>query len=100
MTGMFGRPGPQRDRLRRFATLPTEVHLRRMKVEPALDRLNRYLDEAAMAGFPRVRVVHGRSGGTMKGAVHAFLGSHPLVTRYYAAAPAEGGAGVTIAELE
>lgn len=84
----------------RQISLPTEVHLRRMKVRDALEKLEKYLNDAAIAGLPRVRVIHGRSGGTMKKAVHDFLDKHPLVARRYPAAPSEGNGGVTIAELE
>ena len=100
---MSTRPDPTGDRLRRFAALPTEVHevhLRQMKVAPAMEKLERYLNDAAMAGLPRVSVVHGRSGGAMKAAVQGFLESHPLVATYYAAAPSQGGPGVTIAEMK
>ena len=97
---MSTRSDPIGDRLRRFAALPTEVHLRQMKVAPAMEKLERYLNDAAMAGLPRVSVVHGRSGAAMKAAVQGFLESHPLVATYYAAAPSQGGPGVTIAEMK
>ena len=100
MIRMSRRPDPSGDMLRRIAEFSTEVHLRRMKVQPALRKLDRYLDSATLAGALRVKVIHGRSGGSMKAAVHRFLESHPLVETYYAAAPAEGGPGVTIAELK
>ncbi len=99
MTSNRGRQDPE-SRLLRQANLPTEVHLRRMKVRPALDKLDKYLNDAVMAGFPQVRVVHGKGVGTMKKAVADFLASHPLVARQYAASPSEGNGGVTIAELE
>ncbi|HAL49712.1 MAG: hypothetical protein FI707_02170 [SAR202 cluster bacterium] len=89
----------QPSRLMKQANLPTEVHLRQMKVRAALDKLDRYLNDAAVAGFPRVRVVHGKGTGTMKRAVAEFLAGHPLVARQYPASPSEGNGGVTIAEL-
>lgn len=81
-------------------SIETEVHLRRMKVRDALDKLDRYLNDAAIAGLPRVRVIHGKGGGILKGAVHEFLDKHSLIARRYAAAPSEGNGGVTIAELK
>ena len=71
-----------------------------MKVRPALSKLEKFLDEAAIAGLHRVRVVHGKGTGTMKGAVADVLSRHPLVARHYAASPSEGNGGVTIAELK
>lgn len=71
-----------------------------MYVKEALEKLDRYLSDAAIAGLPRVRVIHGKSGGVLKAAVHEFLDNHALIARRYAAAPSEGNGGVTIAELK
>ena len=83
----------------RQASVPTEVHLRLMKVRPALDKLDRYLNDATLAGLPWVRVIHGKGTGTMRKAVQEFLSNHPLVAKHYPASPSEGNGGVTIAEL-
>ena len=94
------RPEDERSGLYRQVSLPTEVHLRRMRVRAALDKLERYLDDATVAGMLRVRVIHGKGTGTLKGAVLEYLSGHPLVSRHYAAAPGEGNGGVTIVELQ
>ena len=91
--------GDQPSRLMRAASFPSEVHLRHMKVRPALAKLDIFLNDACLAGLGRVKVVHGKGGGTMKGAVADYLSRHPLVTRHYAASPSEGNGGVTIVEL-
>ena len=94
-------PGGGRDsRLMRQISVPTEVHLRRMKVRDALDRLDRYLDDATVMNLPWVRVIHGKGTGVLKSAVLEFLSDHPLVGKHYPAAPNEGNGGVTIAELQ
>lgn len=90
---------PYNSRLMRQASVPTEVHLRRMKVRPALDKLDQYLNEATVAGLPWVRVIHGKGTGTMRKAVQEFLDKHPLVVKHYPASPTEGAGGVIIAEL-
>ena len=87
-------------RLLRRASVPIEVHLRRMKVRDALDELDRHLNEATIAGLPWVRVIHGKGTGALKTAVADFLSTHPLVARFYPASPSEGDGGVTIAELK
>ena len=79
--------------------MSSEVHLRQMKVGPALSKLEKFLNDASVAGLHRVRVIHGKGTGTMKGAVADYLSKHPLVARHSAASPAEGNGGVTIAEL-
>lgn len=76
-----------------------ELHLRGLHVEDALARLDRYLDRAARARLPWVRIVHGKGTGALRQAVHAFLREHPLVERWEVAGPFEGGHGVTIVSL-
>jgi DNA mismatch repair protein MutS2 len=76
-----------------------ELHLRRLTVDEALIRLDRYLNDAFMAGLSRVRIVHGKGTGTLRQAVREQLSKHPLVSSYQPAGYGEGGAGVTIVEL-
>ena len=71
-------PGGGDSRLMRQISVPTEIHLRRMKVRDALDELDRYLGDAAVMGMPWVRVIHGKGAGVLKGAVLEFLSDHPL----------------------
>ena len=78
---------------------PQEIHLRRLTVDEALERLKHYLEDAYVAGMSRVRVIHGKGTGTLREAVWEFLSTHPLVKAYYMAAPFEGDGGVTIAEM-
>lgn len=81
-------------------SVETEVHLRRMPVRQALDKLDRYLSDAVIAGYPWVRVIHGKGTGTMREAVREFLSKHPSVVSHRPAAPSEGNGGVTIAMLQ
>ena len=76
-----------------------EVHLRQLTVDEALLKLDRYLDNAFMAGLYQVRVIHGKGTGTLRQAVREELAKHPLVKSYRAAGYGEGDAGVTIVEL-
>lgn len=99
MTHKHGKDRPQ-SRLLSQVSVETEVHLRRMPVRQALDKLDRYLSDAVLAGYPWVRVVHGKGTGTMREAVREFLSKHPLVSGHRPAAPNEGNGGVTIADLK
>ena len=76
-----------------------EVHLRRLTVDEALLKLDKYLNDAFMAGLFRVRVIHGKGTGTLRQVVSEQLAKHPLVKSYRTAGYGEGGGGVTIAEL-
>ena len=92
-------PPKKRPSIVESISVPPEVHLRRMRVEPALVKLEGYLYAAKGAGHPRVRVIHGKVTGIMKAAVRNHLTTHPLINGYYDASPAEGNGGVTIAVL-
>ncbi len=76
-----------------------EVSLRGMRADDALDRLEKYLDRAYLAGLPYVRIVHGKGTGTLRKLTRDLLSEHPLVAEIRTAESHEGGEGVTIAKL-
>ncbi|HFD39202.1 MAG TPA: endonuclease MutS2, partial [Anaerolineae bacterium] len=76
-----------------------ELDLRGRRVEEALLELDRYLDDAFLAGLPWVRIIHGKGTGALRQAVRRRLREHPLVRSYRAGEQGEGGTGVTIAYL-
>jgi len=80
-------------------SIKDEVHLRRLTVDEALLKLDKYLNDAFMAGLYQVRVIHGKGTGTLRQAVRRELAKHLLVKSYRGAEYGEGGAGVTIVEL-
>ena len=80
--------------------IPSELMLRRLDVEEALFRLDKYLDAAFMAGYASVRIIHGKGTGAVKNAVWERLAQHPLVKSYALAPYGQGDSGVTIVDLE
>ncbi|MCH8273461.1 MAG: endonuclease MutS2 [Armatimonadetes bacterium] len=74
----------------------TELHLRNMRVEEATEALERFFDDAALAGLPRVRLVHGKGEGVLRSVVRQFLSSQDDVESVREGGPGEGGSGVTI----
>lgn len=74
--------------------------LRGLRVGEALEHLMAALDRAAADERPRLRVVHGLGGGTLKDAVRRHLAVSPYVVRSFPAEGHEGGEAVTIAELK
>ncbi len=75
------------------------LDLRGTTVEEALERLDRRLDAASLAGLPWVHIVHGKGTGALRQAVREFLHTHPLVRSYRPGGEGEGGEGVTVATL-
>ncbi|HNT36730.1 MAG TPA: Smr/MutS family protein, partial [bacterium] len=73
-----------------------EIHLRQMRVHEGLRLLDRYLEDAFMAGLDEVRVIHGIGTGAMLRAVHEALRDNHLVKKFRLGEPSEGGGGATI----
>jgi DNA mismatch repair protein MutS2 len=76
-----------------------EVRLRQLTVDEALYKLDKYLNDALMAGLYQIKVIHGKGTGTVRQAARNYLAQHPLVKSYRAGGYGEGGDGVTIVEL-
>jgi DNA mismatch repair protein MutS2 len=76
-----------------------ELDLRGQRVDEVLARLDKYLDDAFLAGMPFVRIVHGKGTGALRQAVRQQLRDHPLVKSHRSGEQGEGGTGVTIAYL-
>jgi DNA mismatch repair protein MutS2 len=83
----------------KWPSIQDEIHLRRMTIEEASHKLDKYLNDAFMAKIGWIRVVHGKGTGILRAAIHGQLSSHPLVRSYRLGIHGEGGEGVTIVEL-
>jgi DNA mismatch repair protein MutS2 len=81
------------------APASSRLDLRGLRVDDALARVERALDDAAAKGMARVAMIHGVGGGALRGAVREHLARSPYVLRAEDAAANEGGDGVTIAVL-
>jgi DNA mismatch repair protein MutS2 len=86
-------------RLERARSVPMSLDLRGARVEEALTALERYLEDASLAGLPKVSVIHGLGTGALRDAVRSDAGAHPLVRAVRAGERGEGGDGVTVVEL-
>jgi DNA mismatch repair protein MutS2 len=77
----------------------SEINLIGHTVDQATEELEKYLDQAFLAGLPRVRVIHGTGMGVLRRALREFLRTHPHVARIEEPTHLEGGAGATIVDL-
>ena len=73
---------------------------REAKLAEAIARAGKHLDQAILGELHSVRFVPGHGTGRLRRALAEFLAGPPLVARVSPGAPAEGGPGVTIAELK
>lgn len=72
-----------------------ELDLHRMTVEEALPKIDQFLNDMYCAGLHYVRIVHGKSSGTLRMEVNRYLSGHPLVKTHYTADRRNGGIGAT-----
>ncbi len=77
-----------------------ELDLRGQMADDAIDKLERYLEQAYLTGLPWVRIIHGKGTGKLRQAVRDMLRGHAYVSSYEEGGDKEGGAGVTVAKLK
>jgi DNA mismatch repair protein MutS2 len=77
----------------------SELHLLGRTTDEVRDLVERYLDDAFVAGLPSVRLVHGKGTGALRKTVRELLTTHPLVESFREGEPSEGGSGATVAAL-
>ena len=76
-----------------------EVNVIGMTVEQASELVDKFLDDAALAHRPSVRIIHGHGTGALRRGLAEFLRTHPLVARAAAEHPDRGGNAITVVEL-
>lgn len=77
----------------------TALDLRGQTSDEALKEADKYLDDALLAGFHRVTLIHGKGTGALRKAIHQFLSNHRAVKSYRLGREGEGGSGVTVVDL-
>ena len=87
------RPGPG------GADPADSLHLVGRTIEEALPLVDKYLDDAFLAGRSPVRLIHGVGSGRLRKAIGGLLSKHPQVESFAAAPSDQGGTGVTIVAL-
>jgi DNA mismatch repair protein MutS2 len=76
-----------------------QLDLRGLRLEEALHRLEKQLDQAIVSGLAEFSVVHGLGEGVLQRGIHRFLKDNRNVKDYYFSTPQEGGFGKTIVKL-
>jgi len=76
-----------------------EINLIGSTVEEATERVDKFLDNAALARIHRVRIIHGHGTGALRKGLGEFLKNHPLVAKQSFEAEDRGGKAITVVEL-
>ncbi len=77
----------------------SELNVIGQTTDEAVDAVDKFLDEASMAGLAQVRIIHGHGTGALRRAISDMLKGHPHVARAVVAPQDQGGSGATLVEL-
>ncbi len=77
-----------------------EIDLRGLLGDEAWLEVDKYLDEAVIANFSRVRLIHGKGTGALKAALWKHLKGDRRVASFRLGQYGEGDGGVTVVELK
>jgi DNA mismatch repair protein MutS2 len=77
-----------------------EINLIGCTVEEATRRVDKFLDQAALAGSSQVRLIHGHGSGALRRGLAEFLKTHPLVEAIRPEAEDHGGTAITVVEMK
>ncbi|MET3682590.1 DNA mismatch repair protein MutS2 [Alkalibacillus flavidus] len=76
-----------------------ELDLRGQRYEDAIQKLEKYVDEALLAGYHQVSIIHGKGTGALMKGVQQFAKEHRSIKGSEFAHANEGGTGVTVLKL-
>ncbi|MDQ0256447.1 DNA mismatch repair protein MutS2 [Evansella vedderi] len=78
----------------------TELDLRGERFEDAMLEVEKYLDDAVLAGYHQVSIIHGKGTGALRKGVQELLKRHRNVKETRMGSAGEGGSGVTVVALK
>lgn len=76
-----------------------EIDIRGLATDEALLELDKYIDEAVLAGIGTITIIHGKGTGTLRKNVQSHLRHHRNIKTFRVGLFGEGENGVTIAEI-
>lgn len=76
-----------------------ELDIRGCSIEEARERVNKYIDDATIAGLHEVTIIHGKGTGVLRRGVHEILKSNSHVKSFRLGKYGEGETGVTVVSI-
>jgi DNA mismatch repair protein MutS2 len=77
----------------------SEIDVRGLEADEAIRAAERFLEDAAMAGLPTARIIHGKGKGILRERMKHWLSKNSLVKEFRLGEIREGGTGVTVVTL-
>lgn len=82
------------------STFKPEIDVRGMIGDDAWFVVDKYLDDAVLAGISTVRIIHGKGTGALRAALWKYFKGDRRIASYRHGAYGEGDAGVTVIEFK
>lgn len=77
-----------------------EIDIRGYRTEEALEAVQNLIDDAAMIGISRVRILHGKGNGILRQQIRTFLKTIPFVNSFADEHVEFGGTGITVVDVD
>lgn len=84
----------------KMQNITTSINVRGSLLDDAVMDVDKYLDDAYIAGLKEVTIIHGRGEGILREGLQLMLKSHKHVSKFRKGAYNEGGDGVTVVQLK
>lgn len=85
---------------RRQLNFKTEIDVRGMRADEAIQAVTYFLDDAIQFSAGKIRILHGTGHGILRTMIRQQLDANTAVRKYYDEDVRFGGAGITIVELD
>ena len=84
---------------RKLEFKPT-IDIRGERLNDALDIVMHFIDDATMVGVGQVKILHGKGNGILREEIRKYLKTVPAVKSFRDEAIQQGGAGITVVEMD
>ena len=85
---------------RRKLEFRPSIDIRGQRLNDALDIVMHFIDDATMVGVGQVKILHGKGNGVLREEIRKYLKTVPGVKSFRDEAVQQGGAGITVVEMD
>lgn len=85
---------------RKASSIRSEIDIRGLDSEAAMEKLTKYLDDAFLSNIQTITIIHGLGTGVLKKTVEDLLKSLNYIKEYRPGNYGEGGQGITIVKFK